>query len=108
MSEPKQSRGVLMDLAVEAVIPIVGGCAGALVAGAEGGLVGVAVAQAVEKAITFFGPAIVTRWVDWLRGQPPAACEAALAVLADMPPEQARREAEAAIERLAPNASPED
>ncbi len=108
MSEPERRRGILMGLAVEGVIPVLGGCAGVLAAGPGGGLLGVAVAEVVEKAINCFGPPIVGRWVEWFRGQPPAARQAALAELAELPPDEARREAEAAVARLAPDARPED
>jgi serine/threonine protein kinase len=88
--------------------PLLGGCAGALAGGPEGGIAGVAVGQVVEKAINFFGARIVQKWYDWLRGQPPEAREAALAELAALSPEDAKREAEEAIERLAPDAREED
>src|SRR5262245_66171188 len=107
MPEPERGRGVLMGLAVEGVIPVLGGCAGALAAGPGGGLLGVAVAEVVEKAINCFGPPIVGRWVEWFRGQPPAARQAALAELAELPPDETRREAEAAVERLVPAAGPD-
>jgi anti-sigma factor RsiW len=63
-------RPWLLQLAVEAVIPILGGCAGALAGGEAGGLVGVVVGQLAEKAINFFGQGIVGRWLEWLRKQP--------------------------------------
>src|SRR5262249_30252994 len=99
-------RGVLLGLAAEGVVPVLGGCAGALAGGPEGGLVGVAVGQAVEKVINFFGARIVHVWGAWFRAQPPPVQEQALAELAAMSPEEARREATAAVERLAPDASP--
>jgi hypothetical protein len=40
-------RGVLLNLAVEGVLPVLGGCAGALAGGPEAGLAGVAVGQVV-------------------------------------------------------------
>src|SRR5262245_24040907 len=49
-TEPKK-RNVLMYLAAEGVVPVLGGCAGALIAGPQGGIVGLVVGQAVEKAI---------------------------------------------------------
>jgi tRNA A-37 threonylcarbamoyl transferase component Bud32 len=103
-----ERRGVLLGLAVDGVIPVLGGCAGALAGGPTGGMVGVAVGQVVEKAINVFGGRIVERWAAWLRGQPPAAREAALAELAALSPEEARREAAAALDRRAPDAAPED
>ncbi len=97
-------RGVLLALAAEGVIPVVGGCAGALAggpeAGAVGGVVGVAVGQAVEKVINFFGARIVERWAEWFRKQPPEAQQEALAELASLPAEEARKQAESLIDRL--------
>jgi serine/threonine protein kinase len=108
MSTSPERRGVLLRLAAEGVIPVVGGCAGVIVGGPEGGLVGVAVGQAVEKAINFFGARIVERWGAWLREQTPEARQSALAELAELSPEEARRCAGAALDELAPEASPED
>jgi serine/threonine protein kinase len=93
-------RGVLLALAVEGVVPVVGGCAGALAGGPEGGVVGIAVGQAVEKAINFFGGHIVECWGAWFRQQPPEVREEALAELAAMPAEEARRQAESLLDKL--------
>jgi serine/threonine protein kinase len=99
-------RGVLLALAAEGVIPVVGGCAGALAggpeAGAVGGMVGIAVGQAVEKVINFFGARIVERWAEWFRKQPPQVQQEALAELAALPAEEARRQAASLLEQLAP------
>jgi serine/threonine protein kinase len=103
-----ERRGVLVNLAAEGVIPVLGGCAGALVGGPEGGIAGVAVGQVVEKAINFFGARIVERWCAWFRGRPPEEQAAALAELAALSPEEARREAAEALDRLAPDARPAD
>ncbi len=108
MPTANQPRGILLNLAAEGIIPVLGGCAGALVGGPEGGMAGVAVGQVVEKAINFFGARIVQKWYDWLRGQSPEAREAALSELAALTPEEAKRQAQAAIDRLAPDARPED
>src|SRR5262245_22647580 len=98
-------RGVLLALAAEGVIPVVGGCAGALAGGPEagvvGGMVGVAVGQAVEKVINFFGARIVDRWGGWFRKQPPEVQQQALAELASLPPEEARQQASALLDQLA-------
>jgi serine/threonine protein kinase len=97
--QPK--RGVLLGLAAEGVVPVLGGCAGALAGGPEGGVVGVAVGQAVEKVINFFGARIVQRWGEWFRAQPPEAREQALAELAELAPEEARRQAESLLDQFA-------
>jgi serine/threonine protein kinase len=108
MPNPEVRRGFLLHLAAEGMIPVLGGCAGAMAGGPEIGLVGVAVGQVVEKAINFFGARIVERWCRWFRDQPPEVRQAALADLAALTPEEARAEAAAALDKLAPNASPED
>src|SRR5687767_8955224 len=108
MPTPENRRGVLMSLAAEGLVPVLGGCAGVLAGGPEGGLVGVAVGQVVEKAINFFGARIVERWSDWLKGQPLEARQQALADLASLTPEEARRQASEVLERLAPAADPQD
>jgi serine/threonine protein kinase len=99
---------VLLELAAEGIVPILGGCAGAYAMGPEGGVIGAAVGQAVEKLINYFGGHIVKRWYDWFRGQPPEVREAAVAELASLPPDEARQEVEAALDRLAPDARAED
>jgi hypothetical protein len=104
--EPR--RGILLQLAAEGLVPVLGGCAGVLAGGPEAGLAAVAVGQAVEKAINFFGGRIVERWCAWFKGQPPEARATAIADLAALSPEQAREEAGAALKRLAPDARPED
>jgi hypothetical protein len=62
-----RARPWLLELAVEAVIPVLGGCAGALAGGVEGGLVGVVAGQVAEKAINYFGQRIVDCWLTWMR-----------------------------------------
>jgi serine/threonine protein kinase len=94
-----------MALAAEGMIPVLGGCAGALAGGPEagmmGGMMGVAVGQAVEKVINFFGARIVDRWAVWFRQQPVEAQQQALAELAATPPEEARQQASALLDELA-------
>jgi serine/threonine protein kinase len=102
------ARGVLLELAAEGLVPVLGGCAGILAGGPEAGLAGVAVGQAVEKAINFFGGRIVERWCAWFRGQPAEARQVAVAELASMTSEEARKEARATLSRMAPEARPED
>jgi serine/threonine protein kinase len=108
MSAPVRKRGFLLHLAAEAVAPAVGGCAGALAGGPVGGVAGFVVGQFVERAINFFGQRIVQRWADWMHGQSRGVQFTALAELADLPPDRARKEAAEAVEQLAPDASPED
>jgi serine/threonine protein kinase len=109
MPVPAEQSGVLLKLAAEGILPVLGGCAGALIGGgAEGGAVGVIVGQVVERAINIFGGHIIERWQDWFQSQPEAARLSALAELAALPPDVARREAEAVLKSLAPDASTDD
>src|SRR5262245_36628043 len=108
MSEPQAKRGILMELAAEGIVPVLGGCAGVLVAGPEGGMAGAMVAQVVEKAINFFGGRIVERWNAWFRVQPPEKQVEALAELAAMPQDEARKQASEILISLAPDADADD
>src|SRR5262245_38572062 len=103
-----ERRGVLMQLAAEGIIPVLGGCCGALAGGPEGGIAGIAVGQVVEKAINVFGGRIVQAWADWFRGQKPDASLAALAELASMAPAEARAAAADFLDQLAPAAEAAD
>jgi serine/threonine protein kinase len=102
------ARSPLLQLAVEAVLPVLGGCAGVLAGDAAGGLAGVLAGQVAEKAINLFGLRIVERWLPWLRGLPRETRLAAVAGLAELVPEVARSEVAAALEQQAPEASPAD
>ncbi len=61
----------MLHEAVEAIAPVIGGCAGAL-AGQQCGDVGVgrAVGGGVERAIDYFGKRIIERWLEYA----PATC----------------------------------
>jgi hypothetical protein len=108
MSEPQAKRGILLELAAEGIVPVLGGCAGVLVAGPEGGVAGAMVAQVVEKAINFFGGRIVERWNAWFRVQPVEKQVEALAELAALPPDEARQQASDILISLAPDADADD
>jgi hypothetical protein len=90
MPAPVRKRGFLLHLAAEGIAPVIGGCG-----------------QAVERAIDVFGKPIVGRWLEWLRGQPPALQRAAIAELADLPADRSRKEAAEAVAQLAPDAAAE-
>src|SRR5262249_809438 len=106
-TEPRK-RNILLKLAAEGVVPVIGGCAGALIAGPVGGLAGIVVKQTVEKAINLFGKGIVEKWRDWFARAEPEVRVAAVAELAALPPEAAREEAQMALAELAPDADPQD
>jgi serine/threonine protein kinase len=103
-----RARPWLLELAVEAVIPVLGGCAGALAGGGGGGLVGFVAGQIAEKAINYFGQRIVDRWLEWFRKQPAGLQAAALSELAGMAPEVARGDVSAILAEQAPQTGPAD
>jgi serine/threonine protein kinase len=107
MAEAEKKRNILLELAVEGVIPVLGGCAGALAGGPVAGVAGVAVGHAVERAINLFGRGIVERWRAWFAAHPQQA-NAAVAELARIPPAEARAEARSIIIELAPDAQTPD
>jgi serine/threonine protein kinase len=107
MAEPEKKRNVLLYLAAEGVIPVLGGCAGALAGGPVAGIAGVAVGHAVEKAINLFGKGIVERWQVWF-ARHPAEAQAAVAEMAALPPAEIRKEAKSIFLDLAPDAAAAD
>jgi serine/threonine protein kinase len=107
MAEPEKKRPVLLRLAAEGVVPVLGGCAGALAGGPEGGLAGVALGQAVEKGINLFGKGIVERWQGWF-GRNRAAAAAAVAELATIPPAEAREQVRSIFLDLSPGATAQE
>jgi serine/threonine protein kinase len=54
-----------------------------------------------KKAIDYFGPPIATAWREWSQSQPPETIGAGLKRLGKLAPEEARREATAALTRSA-------
>lgn len=107
MAEPEKKRPVLLRLAAEGVVPVLGGCAGALAGGPEGGLAGVALGQAVEKGINLFGKGIVERWQGWF-GRNRAEAAAAIAELAAVAPAEAREQVRSIFLDLSPGATAQD
>lgn len=105
MTDVPQSPNVLLRLAAEGVVPVLGGCAGALAGGSpEAGLAGVAVGHVVEKAVNLFGRGIVEQWVGWFAVRPPAEAVAAVSQLVTLTPADARDQARSILLDLAPNA----
>jgi serine/threonine protein kinase len=108
MADDQARRGVLLDVAARGMVPVLGGCAGALAGGPEGGVIGVVVGQVVEKAINYFGENIVVGWHAFFGGKPPAERIAALAELASLTPEQARQQADQLFDEMRLDVRPED
>lgn len=107
MAEPPKQRNVLLYLAAEGVIPVIGGCAGALAGGPVGGIAGVAVGKAVEKAVNLFGRGIVERWREWFARHPEDA-QAAVAELAALPAAEAQKQARSIFLELVADAPTPD
>jgi len=108
MPEDVNAPRFLLELAAEGIAPVIGGCAGAIIAGPVGAAGGAVVGRVVEKAINFFGPKIVEKWLGWFRGRPKAEQIEAVAALGTMSVDEARHVACKALDRLAPGAAPED
>ena len=100
MSSAVDTHTILLRLAVEGIVPVLNGCAGAL-AGAAG-------RGGVEKAINYFGSRIVQSWQQWFQGQVETARLQALADLAELSDEQARNQADSLLKEMAPNADAAD
>ena len=107
MAEGEKKRPVLLRLAAEGVVPVLGGCAGALAGGPEGGMAWVALGQAVEKGINLFGKGIVERWQGWF-ARNKAEAAAAVAELAAVPPSAAREQVRSIFLDLSPGATAQD
>ena len=86
MASPVRKRGFLLTLAAEGMAPAIPGCAGIL---------------NNEPGINLFGPAIVQRWREWMRGQPPGLRFTALSELADLSAAKAHQEAAAVVQASA-------
>jgi hypothetical protein len=91
----------LLHEAVEAIAPVIGGCAGALVGHQCGDAgAGRAVGGGLERAIDYFGKRIIERWLERRERQDPEERRQALEELASMPPAEVRRETEALLTQL--------
>jgi hypothetical protein len=91
----------LLHEAVEAIAPVIGGCAGALVGHQCGDAgAGRAVGGGLERAIDYFGKRIIERWLDRRERQGPEEQRRALEELASLPPAEVRRETEALLAQL--------
>jgi serine/threonine protein kinase len=107
-SEGREPPGYLIHLAAEGVAAVVGGCARVLAAGSKTpGKTG-PLEQLQWKGISYFGPTIIDRWLSDLGTRPRAEQVTAFVRLAGLPAAEGHAEAEAAVERFAGGAAPED
>jgi hypothetical protein len=105
MSSKISAQGFLLELAAEEVAPLIGECAGALAAGPLGAAGGAVVGRVAQKAINYFGPPVVKRWLEWLRTRSQHEQLAAITSLASLSGDQARQMVTSAVERMASRAS---
>src|SRR4051812_19464305 len=101
-STSASARGFLIHLAAEGIGPLVGGCAGALLAGPVGVVAGGVIGKVTEEAVRYFGPRITASWVAWFTRQPAALQMAAVAEVGALSPAEARQVAESALDKVAP------
>src|SRR6266849_10691311 len=101
------SPTLLVQLAAEGIAAVIGGCSKVLSSGlkpASSPPLGVT----PIKGINYFGPHIINRWMAGLGTSSPVDQIETLVQLGSMPVADSRREAALAIDRFAPDASPED
>jgi serine/threonine-protein kinase len=91
----------LLHAAVEAIAPVIGGCAAALVGNQCGNTrLGKVVGGGVESAVDYFGKLIVEQWLGESNSRSAEEQQCALAELASMPPAEVRRESEELLANL--------
>lgn len=106
MSQIAETTTLLVTLAAEGIADVVKGCTQAVNTSRNPGPASLEAAP--PKAINFFGPRIVERWLRGLGSRPKPEQLDAIASLGTLPLAEARRQAAAAIERVAAGAGPED
>src|SRR5438552_14355781 len=97
MNRPTPSS-IFLKLACEAIVPFINGCAKAVGQGQR---------LRTQKAIDYFGPPLAEAWRHWAHQERSEEIQANLQQLAELSPENARREATAALTRFA-TAAPQD
>lgn len=107
MSETNGSPAVLVQLAAEGIAAVIGGCSKVLSSGLKPAAAP-ALATTPIKGINYFGPHIINRWIAGLGTASPVDQIETLVQLSNMPVAESRQEAAQAVDRLAPDASPED
>jgi WD40 repeat protein len=106
MPDSPDNAVLLVNLAAEGIADVIKGCSQAVAAARNNaptlsdGL--------PAKAINFFGPRIVERWLKGNQAKPRAELLDTIAALASIPIAESRRQAVAAVDRVANGASAED
>jgi WD40 repeat protein len=106
MPENGENTTLLVSLAAEGMAEVVKGCAQTINGGRSNGAISVDTVP--PKAINVFGPRIVEHWLRGLNTRPQTEQLDAIAALGTLPVPESRRQATAAIERVAATASAED
>ncbi len=107
MAENSEQAKELVNLAAEGMVPAISGCASALASARQAGK-SAALGAPPTKAVNYFGPRIVERWLSRLGSLAKDEQMAALVHLSTMPLAEARNQAQESLARLAPDAAPED
>ncbi len=102
MSIPIRARNLLLEQAVEAIVPVLGAYGG----GAVGALPDVE--GAIDRATSVFADRIVARWQDWLKPRSPAEVLNMLQALTHLSTDEARQEAAGVLDRHLLDIRPED
>ena len=103
MAEATGMGEALLNLAAEGVAEFIGCTVGAVV----GGPIGAGLGWIGGKVINLAGQHIVKRWLAWMRPKTRDKQAEAIEQLSAVPTQKARQIAAAAVERVAPQASPE-
>jgi hypothetical protein len=98
----------LITLAAEGIAPLVSGCFKVLAPAAPGSPSNDSGGAPRANAINYFGPRIIDRWLAEFNSLEQPEQIGALVQLASLPAAESRHQANQAIERLAPDTSPED
>src|SRR5712692_8546659 len=107
MSESKGSPAILVQLAAEGIAAVIGGCSKVL-SSRQKPASPPALGVTPIKGINYFGPHIINRWMAGLGTSSPMDQIETLIQLSSMPVAESRQEAAQAVDRFAPDASPED
>ena len=102
MSLATRSRNLLLEQAVEAIVPVLSSYGGGAV-GAHPDIEG-----AIDRATSVFADRIVSRWQDWLRPRSPGEVLQLLSALTSLSVEDARQDAAGVLDRHLLDVRPED
>lgn len=102
MPIPTRTGNLLLEQAVEAIVPVLGAYGG----GAVGALPDVE--GAIDRATSAFADRIIARWQDWLKSRSPTDVLQLLSALTRLSADEARQEAASTLDRHLLDIRPED